>query len=183
MFACCCVFYWWNYSKLWKSYSSSAHPLLVLQEHVLLEQHLLQPGRAHEPPCGLLLPSGRFPWRSVNFCFITPEVLVPNKPHCFIEFLKLHCFIEVYVLVGGEPLLNSQFLLKKNNEPYMVCGKPPRELFMAVLWSFFPIKVRLMELTSNSYPQSYHGPLFWSLMYLVGISVEVDGLPLVSILS
>lgn len=101
--------------KIVKIYFSSAHPLLVLQEHVLLEQHLLQPGRTHEPPCGLLLPSGRFPWRSVNFHFITPEVLKPHKPHCFIAFLKLHCFIEAHVPVEGASLLNSQFLLKKSN--------------------------------------------------------------------
>lgn len=45
--------------------SSPAHPVLVLQEHVLLEQHLLQPGGPHEPARGLLLPFGRCPWRSV----------------------------------------------------------------------------------------------------------------------
>lgn len=51
------------------SSSSSAHPVLVFQEHVILEQHLLQPGCAHEPAGGLLLPSGGCAWRLV-FLFL-----------------------------------------------------------------------------------------------------------------
>jgi len=55
---------------------SSAHPVLVLPEHVLLEQHLLQPGRAHEPAGGLLLPSGGTPRRSV--C---------SRPHMWMQLV------------------------------------------------------------------------------------------------
>lgn len=46
--------------------SSPAGALLVLQEHVCVEQHLLQPGCAHESTGLLLLPPGGGAWRSVT---------------------------------------------------------------------------------------------------------------------
>lgn len=60
--------------------SSPANPLLVLQEHVLLEQHLLQPGRAHEPARGLLLPSGGCPRRSVSHHLHLFNLRLPPLP-------------------------------------------------------------------------------------------------------
>lgn len=74
--------------------SSPAHPVLVLQEHVILEQHLLQPGCAHEPPRGLLLPSGRHPWRSVtlslSLCMIPSHCPVKMTSVSFLLEFKTH---------------------------------------------------------------------------------------------